>query len=120
MKAETSKIIENYRNYAILHWDSSREGDYKTANRNYAKLTKIFNQLLNNKELQEKILIQLLHDSSFAVQVWAAAHCLGIGRYTDEALSRLECISNLNDDEAPRFEARMTLQVWKEKGTLTF
>ncbi|KJS16092.1 MAG: hypothetical protein VR69_10855 [Peptococcaceae bacterium BRH_c4b] len=115
-----NKIIEEYRSYAALHWSASREGDYKTANKNYAKLTKIYKSFLNSKELSERALPQLLNDSNYSVQVWAAAHCLGLGLYKDAAVNRLEHISKMSANEAPSFEAKMTLQVWKEKGTLTF
>lgn len=114
------KIIEEYRNFATLHWNASREGDYKTANKNYAKLTKISKMLLNSKELQEAILPQLLNDNMYCVQLWAAAHCLGLNMYKDEAVHKLEQISTLSASEAPSFEAKMTLQVWREKGVLTF
>jgi hypothetical protein len=117
---DIKKIIEEYKYFAVLHWNASREGDYKTANKNYAKLTKIFKQLQGSEELQEKVLVQLLNDNNYAVQLWAAAHSLGLGQYKDDAVSKLEFISKMNADEAPSFEAKMTLQVWREKGTLTF
>lgn len=114
------KIIEEYKSYAYLHWKASREGDYKTANKNYTKLTRTYKMLLDNKELQKQILPELLNDSNYCVQVWAASHCLGLGIYKDEAVCSLEQISNISGNEAPSFEAKMTLEVWKEKGTLTF
>lgn len=117
---DRKKIIEEYKVYAILHWNASREGDYKTANKNYAKLTKIFKMLLNSQELREAALSQLLNDNDKCVQAWAAAHCLGLGMYLDEAISLLEQISEMSASEAPSFEAKMTLKVWKEKGILTF
>jgi hypothetical protein len=117
---EREKIIEEYKDYAMLHWNASHEGDYKTANKNYDKLTKLFKILLNNQELREETLPQLLHDSDYCVQAWAAAHCLGLGIYQDEAISILEQISEMSASEAPSFEAKMTLKVWKEKGILTF
>jgi hypothetical protein len=117
---DSNKIIEEYRNYAVLHWNASREGDYKTANKNYAKLTKIYKCLFDNEELREIILPQLLNDSSYAVQLWAAAHSLGLGRDKDTAVLKLEHISKMGTNEAPSFEAKMTIQVWREKGSLTF
>jgi len=114
------KTIEEYRNLATIHWNASREGNYKTANKNYTKLTKIFKMLLNSQELREGVLPQLLNDSNYCVQSWAAAHCLGLGVYKDEALQKLEQISKMNASETPSSEAKMTLQVWREKGVLTF
>ena len=117
---DVNKIIEDYRNYASLHWNASHEGDYKTANKNYAKLTKIYKQMLSSEELKETLLIQLLNDNNYAVQVWAAAHSLGLGKYKDVAVYKLEYISKLSANDAPSFEAKMTLQEWRDKGTLTF
>ena len=117
---DVNKIIEEYKNYASLHWNASREGDYKTANKNYAKLTKIYKQLLSSEELREKVLLHLLNDKSYAVQLWAAAHSLALGQFKEEAESKLELISKLSANEAPSFEAKMTLQEWREKGILTF
>ena len=117
---DVNKIIDEYRNYAILHWDASREGDYKTANNNYTKLTKVYKQFLGDEKLRNIVLIQLLNDNNYAVQVWAAAHSLGLGQYKDDALSKLEFISKLSSNEAPSFEAKMTLKVWREKRKLTF
>jgi len=117
---DINKIIEEYRNYAVLHWDASREGDYKTANKNYAKLTEIYKQLLSSEKLREKVLIHLLNDKNYAVQLWAAAHSLALGQFKEDAASKLEFISKLSANGAPSFEAKMTLQVWREKGILTF
>ncbi|OPX41899.1 hypothetical protein CLHUN_42320 [Ruminiclostridium hungatei] len=117
---DINKIIEEYKNYAVLHWKASREGDYKTANKNYAKLTKIYNQLLDSEELREKILLHLLNDENYTVQLWAAAHSLALGKFKEDAVSKLEFISKLSSNEAPSFEAKMTLQEWSEKGILTF
>ena len=117
---DRKKIIEEYKESAVLHWNASYKGDYRTANKNYAKLTKIFKMLLNSQELREETLPQLLHVSDYCVQAWAAAHCLGLGVYQDEAISILENISEMHASEAPSFEAKMTLKVWKEKGILTF
>ena len=37
-----------------------------------------------------------------------------------EALLKLEQISKMSANEAPSFEAKMILKVWREKGSLTF
>jgi hypothetical protein len=120
VKKDGAKILEEYRDFATSHWNASREGDFKTANKIYTKLTKIFNILLINQEFSEVILPKLLNDSNYCVQSWAAAHCLGLGVYKDEAVYKLEQISKMSASEAPSFEAKMTLQVWREKGVLTF
>ena len=116
----SNNFIEDYREYAVMHWKASHEGDYKTANKNYAKLTEFFELLQNSRELREETLPQLLNDSNYSVQAWVAAHCLGLKIYQDQAISILEYISEMSSREAPSFEAKMSLKVWKEKGMLTF
>jgi len=117
---DVKKIILEYEECAVLHWNASRKGDYRTANRNYAQLTQIYKKYLNNKELQEEILPQLLYAAEYCTQAWAAAHSLGLGIYQDEAVSILERISEMSESIAPSFEAKMTLKVWREQGKLTF
>jgi hypothetical protein len=117
---DINRIFDEYKYYAVLHWNASRNGDYKTANKNYDKLTKIYKQFLNSEELREKVLQKLLNDGDYAVQLWAAAHSLALGKYKEDAVSKLELISKLSANEAPSFEAKMTLEEWREKGILTF
>ena len=117
---DADKIIKKYKNCAVLHWKASREGAYKTANKNYSQLTKIYKNLLDSEELKEKILLHLLNDENYIVQLWAAAHSLALGEFKEDAVSKLEFISKLDPNKAPSFEAKMTLQEWSEKGILTF
>lgn len=109
-----------YRDYAKLHWIASKEGDYKSANKYYTKLTKIYKILQSNNLIAKEFLQEMLIDDNNAVQSWAAAHCLGMGILIDIAIKTLEDISRKTAQEAPRLEAQMTLEVWREKGTLTF
>lgn len=76
--------------------------------------------MLISEELRDKVLLHLLNDKNYAVQLWAAAHSLALGQFKEEAVSKLELISKLSVNEAPSFEAKMTLQEWREKGILTF
>lgn len=117
---DIENIQKDYKEFAILHWKASREGDHKTANKNYSKLTKIYKMFLNNEDLKKVVLPILLNDSNYSVQAWAASHCLGLGIYKEEAVAKLEEISRKPREKAPSFEAKTTLEVWREKGTLTF
>lgn len=117
---DVNKIFEEYRKNAINHWKTSREGDHKSANKYYSKINKIYKIFLENEDIKESVLSKLLNDSNYAVQNWASAHCLGLGYMRKEAEDRLVFLSTLTPDEAPSFEAKMTLKVWREKGTLTF
>ncbi|GEM_PF-849020 len=115
-----NNIINNYKDYAVSHWNASKEGDYKTANKYYSKLKKIYKQLMSNEEIRESVLDILLNDSNYAVRLWAASHSLGLGFQKNRAENILQYIAKLSSEKAPSFEAKMTLEVWKEKGKLIF
>ncbi len=117
---DIKNIIDEYRNNAVLHWNASRDGNYKAANKSYSKLTKIYKQLIQSEKLGDNILLNLLNDQNFAVQLWAASHCLALEKSKEVAVQKLEFISKMNPNEAPSFEARMVLNEWREKGRLTF
>lgn len=117
---DLNKIIEDYKNSALNHWKATCEGDNKSANKYYSRLTKIYKLFMENNEIKELILPQLINDSDYSVQTWASAHGLGLDFMKEEAKNKLLLISKLPPNEAPSFEAKMTLQVYKEKGTLTF
>jgi len=116
---DVNKIIEEYRNNAVLHWNASREGDYKTANKSYAKLSQIYKLLIQSEELSKNVLLNLLNDQNYAVQLWAASHCLALENSKEGAVLKLELISKMSSNEAPSFEAKMILNEWREKGKLT-
>lgn len=107
-------IKSRYREYVNNHWMASRGGDYKLANRMYSKLLKIYKELDKNKNEATIFLEEMLTDKSFAVQMWAASDCLGLGILIKKAIETLEMISLKNADEAPRFEAEMVLKEWKK------
>jgi len=111
-------LIEEYRKAAILHGEATEEGDYKLANKQHSKLTKIYKILEKDNELQEKVLGQLLKDENIYISSWAAAHCLGLNIYVDEAVNVLKEISKRKGFVG--FNAEMILRIWKEKAKLKF
>jgi len=115
---DVKKLIEEYRNAAILQKEASRDGDYKTANKQYSKLIRIYKILEKDKDLREKVLKELLKDENICVSSWAAAHCLRLNIYVDEAVKLLEEIAKRKDIGIWRFDAEMTLKVWREEGKL--
>lgn len=117
---DINKMIESYKESSIAHCKASKEGDYKTANKNYSKLTKFFKQFKGDEVFRSKALEILLKDSNYSVQLWAASHSLGLGFETKKAEEILRFISELSSNLAPSFEAKMTLDVWEKKGELTF
>ncbi|WAM32025.1 HEAT repeat domain-containing protein [Caldicellulosiruptor naganoensis] len=117
---DVKKLIEEYRNAAILQKEASSDGDYRTANKQYSRLTKIYKILEKDKDLREKVLRELLKDENIYVSSWAAAHCLGLNIYVDEAVKLLEEIAKRKDIGILRLDAEMTLKVWREEGQLKF
>jgi len=110
--------IEKYRESAKLHKKYSFNGEYKKANKEYFKLKKIFEKFKNGK-LEKDLLVQLLADESVEVQAWAAAHLLGLNYEVKKASEILEKLEKCEDKKIS-LDAKMTLKVWKDKGSLKF
>lgn len=69
----------DYIKYTHMHWEASKVGDHKTANKCNTKLTKIFKDLENDLTFAMEFLEVMLLNESYAVQSWAAAYYLGLG-----------------------------------------
>ncbi len=111
-KIET--LLEKYIEAAIKHGQASEEGDYKTANKQYSVLDKIYNTLKKNDNLNE--LLKLIDHSNDHVKLWASSHTLQIEpNIAKKILLKLR--------EGPpsvvRLDAEMILEEW-EKGNLKF
>lgn len=122
-EAEDTDILSaRYKDLAMQQRNASRVGDYKQANKAYDKLKKIYDKLQEqgNEALAEKILTTYLKSGDIGVRLWAAAHCLGLNIYIEEAEKTLEEISKMKGIGIERHDAEMTLKVWKEKGYLRF
>jgi hypothetical protein len=119
-KIQVQEMIRFYRDLVITHRDASMASDYKKANKLYHKLTKLYKIFKQNDLLAEEILNILIHDDDIRVRLWAAAHCLGLNKFVNEAENTLKEIALCTEYNTLGMEADMTLKVWKEKGYLRF
>ena len=94
------------------------KSDIKAHNVAMKELAKIFYHF---KEEQDKSLfLELLQNESNQVRLMAAAHCLGLNAYIDEAKKTLVQIAKDRRNAELAFEAQATLDVWKQQGYLKF
>jgi hypothetical protein len=98
-------VIEHFRESAILHKESSWNGDYKKANKAHDEIIGVLKYLYIHNNLDE--LYPLLKDPSLYVREWAATYLLP--KYEKEAIATLK--------EIDSFEANIVLEEWK-KGSL--
>ena len=114
--------MKNYLELYIYQCSLLNQGytksDVKAHNIAIKELAKIFYHF---KEEQDKSLfLELLRNESNQVRLMAAAHCLGLNEYIDEAQKTLKQIAKDKCNSELAFEAQATLNVWKQQGYLKF
>lgn len=114
MSDAMENLEDKCRKYAEDHATASKNGDYREANRNYDKLTKLLSELRVTHDKGEEILRRLMKDRSDAVSMWAATQSLPIAE--KEALAILEAVSARGGIIG--FNAEMVISEWKS-GRLT-
>lgn len=87
-------IIKQYIKSGKITYNSTFTGEYRKANREHAKLIKIFKYLEENIPVAKKILPQLLDYPNVQVRTKAAGHCLALRIYEEEAERILREIAN--------------------------
>lgn len=115
-------LMIKYKEDYIFHCSALNKGytkkDVKAHNAAMKELAKIFYQV--QKEQDKSFYLELLHDNSIQVRLMAAAHCLGLNEYIDEATKTLISIARDKTNVELAFEAQATLDVWKQQGYLRF
>jgi hypothetical protein len=101
----TESAIKLFRESAIIHEESTQEGNYKIGNKAHDKIIEALRYLFINNKMNE--LLPLLDDSSNGVKVWAATYLLPM--YEDKAINTLKTINS--------FTANIVLDEWN-KGCL--
>jgi hypothetical protein len=96
---------------ATRHGEATEQGDYKTANKNYAIIAKVVTFLKERTELYS--LLQFLDHSSDGVKGWAATYLLPIEEL--RAIRALEEIAK--GSGIGSLDAETTLSEWR-KGNL--
>ncbi len=72
------------------------------------------------EEPNKSFLLELLQNNNDRVRVIAAAHCLGLNEYVEEAQEALSDVAINSNNQFISFEAKSTLDVWKQQGYLKF
>lgn len=105
--------LAKFEEAADKHANATEVGDYKTANRYYAVISKVVTFLKEKNQLIA--LAECLNHHSVGVRMWAAAYLLPV--VEPEAIRVLEQISR--DEEIHSFTAKTTISEWR-KGNLKF
>lgn len=106
---ETALI--QFEEAASKHANATEHGDYKSANKNYAIITKVILFLKEQNEIRK--LSNFLNHNSIGVRIWAATYLLPI--LEDEASQVLDQISRKSGIHS--LTAKTTLSEWR-KGNL--
>lgn len=117
-KYNKETIIKQYEESGKIMYQATLEGDYKANNREGKKLIKIFKMLEQDKELATECLCELIKSNNVVVRSKAAAYCLALNKDIERAEQVLLEISNNDNNGIFGFNAKMTLKVWKEQGSL--
>ncbi len=99
--------------------DYSKEG-VKKHNKAMKKLAKLFHKLEDDKKLAAEVYDNLMIHGDERVRATAAAHSLGLNVNLTKAQKVLKEIMRNSPEPLSRFNAEMTLKVWKEQGCLNF
>ena len=115
-KYDPESVLLQFESSGKLMYDATLTGDYKTNNREGAKLIRIFKEFESNPGLYQKCLPILLTNPNIVIRSKAAAWCLALNWNIDEALRTLE--EAAQEDTIFGFNAEMTLKVWHQQGYL--
>lgn len=117
-KYSKEDILRQFEVSCDILYHSDETGDYKTGNKEQRKLVKIFKYFENNTVFAVDCLRELLQNESVVVSNRAAGWLLSLNEKVDEALKVLLLNSEKKEAGVFRFEAEMTLKVWKSQGYL--
>ncbi len=112
------EIIEIYENSGKILYETTMSSDYKKFNKEVSKLTKIFKLFEEQTEFGHQCIDRLLESSNIVIKTKAAAYCLALTYRVPYAESVLQKIADNPDNKMFGFDAKMTLQVWKQNGFL--
>jgi hypothetical protein len=115
LKPEYEKVFQNYIIAAIAHGKATIEGDYKTANKQYVNLEKIYKKFERDHSLADNLVEIFFQNVDPSVRIWAAAHALKLNIRVDEAKKVLQQASGDNNIGIFRLDAEMTLKEWEKK-----
>ena len=115
---DKKEILSQYEISGKIIYNATYSGDYKANNREGRKLLKIYKMFESNREFAKECIRDLLDSNNVVVRIEAASYCLALRQDVRLAEQVLEEISSNQNYGIFRFNAEMTLKVWREKGKL--
>ena len=113
--ASVQALLERYASAASAHGKGTEEGDHRATNAAYASLKSVYDDLRSHGSEGQTALLALTEDPDPWVRLWAGAHALEFAPSVGE-----RTLLDLEDFDSPvSFDARITLQEWRE-GRLRF
>ncbi len=117
-KYTKEEIMNQFELSCDIIYRSNETGDYKSGNKEQPKLMRIFKHFEENQDFAMECLKELLQNESVVISTKAAGWCLALNENVDEAVKVLCANSEKNEAGIFRFNAEMTLKVWKSQGYL--
>ncbi len=117
-KYSKEEILKQYEESGKIMYQATLDGDYKTNNKEGARLLKIYKYFEKNREFAMDCIKDMLKSENVIVRTDAAAYCLALNENVDTAVAVLSEISGKKENGIFGFNAEMTLEVWKEQGYL--
>jgi hypothetical protein len=111
-------ILTQYINSGLIMYKATLDGDYRVNNREGKKIINLFKHLENNLQLAMDTLPVLFDNENVVTRTKAAAHCLALNIYINEAEKVLENACQDKNNGIFGFNAEMTLKVWRDNGFL--
>ena len=118
-KYTKEEVLQQFKMSCDVFYETEKTGDYKTGNKEQTKFIRIFKYFEKNIEFANECLKELLKSENVVVSNRAAAWSLALNENIDKAVKVLTENSEKKEFGIFRFEAEMTLNVWKSQGYLT-
>ena len=117
-KYSKDEVLRQYEESGKIMYRATMNGDYKVNNKEGKRLLKIFKYFEIDREFARECIKDMLNSENIVVRTDAAAYCLALNENIDIAEKVLSEISNNEANGIFGFNARMTLEVWKQQGYL--
>ena len=118
MKYTVDEVIDIYEKAGVILYEAAFVGDYKSSNKEGARLIKIFKLFEKDLNFGHECINRLINSKNVVIRSKAAAYCLALNYRVSYAESVLQEIADNPDNKIFSFNANMTLKVWKENGYL--
>ena len=113
MEKKIEEYVEKHIASDLIIESVKMTNDYKINNREAKKLNKLFIELSKDIELAKQVYSILLDNDCITTRAISSAECLRLGIHIEKSIKKLEEISKMLDIGITRFEAEMTLKIWR-------